>query len=79
MHASTNSATHYGAHTHTYIAAHHTGTHQPTSAFATNTTHSAAYTYTHTATNTATHGAYCALCWVVVALWRGLHQELHHH
>ena len=57
MHASTNSATHYGAHTHTYIAAHHTGTHQPTSAFATNATHSTAYTYTHTATNAASHGA----------------------
>jgi hypothetical protein len=53
------------ANRNTYIAAHHTGTHQPTSAIATDASHSAAYTYTHT----ATHGAYCALCWVVVALW----------
>ena len=68
VHCSTDSTTHYGAHTHTYFAAHHTGTHQPTCAFATDTTHSAAHTYTHTATNTATHGAYCALCWVVVGL-----------
>ena len=78
MHASTNSATHYGAHTHTYIAAHHTGTHQPTSAFATDASHSAAHSCTHTATNTATHGAYCALCWVVVGLQCRVHQDIQH-
>ena len=69
MHCTTHCTPHYDADSNTYIAAHHTGTHQPTSAFATDASHSTAYTYTHTATNTATHGAYCALCWVVVALW----------
>ena len=46
MHCTTHCTSHYDAHTNTYIAAHHTGTHQPTSAFATDTSHSAAYTYT---------------------------------
>ena len=79
MHCTTHSASHSVANTDTYFGAHHTGTHQPTSAFTTDASHGTAHTYTHTATNAATHGAYCALCWVVVALWRGLHQELHHH
>ena len=68
VHTSTNGTTHHGAHTHTYFGAHHTGTHQPTSAFTTDASHGTAHTYTHTATNAATHGAYCALCWVVVGL-----------
>ena len=51
------SCTHDRANSSTYCAAHHTGTHQPTCAFATDTTHSAAHTYTHTATNAASHGA----------------------
>ena len=57
MHCTTNSASHSVANRNTYIAAHHTGTHQPTSAFATDASHSAAHTYTHTATNAASHGA----------------------
>ena len=69
MHCITLSTSHNGANTDTYFAAHHTDTHQPTSAFTSDASHSAAHTYTHTATNAATHGAYCALCWVVVALW----------
>ena len=79
MHCTTHSTSYSVANSDTYFAAHHIGTHQPTSAFATDASHIATHTCTNTATNTATHGAYCALCWVVVALWRGLHQELHHH
>ena len=57
MHCIAYSASHSVANSDTHIAAHHTGTHQPTCAFATDTTHSAAHTYTHTATNAASHGA----------------------
>ena len=78
MHCTTHSTSYSVANSDTYFAAHHIGTHQPTSAFATDASHIATHTCTHTATNTATHGAYCALCWVVVGLQCRVHQDIQH-